>query len=228
MIPIKDENPTERFPIVTIGIIALNALVFLHQLSLGEGSERFVWQMGAIPYELTHLVDTPPRAYAPLPLTLFTAMFTHGGFLHIGGNMLYLWIFGNNVEDSMGRFRFIIFYLVCGLVASLLHIFTNVGSQVPIIGASGAIAGTLGAYILLFPRARVLTLIFFGWFIRLAWIPAAFFLGFWFLLQVINAALAGPAMGGVAWFAHIGGFAAGFSLVKLFVGRRTRQHLVRF
>lgn len=228
MIPIKDENPPERFPLATVVIIGLNVLIFLHQLSLGEGFQQFIWQMGTIPYELTHLVDLSPKSRVPIPLTLFTAMFTHGGFLHIGGNMLYLWIFGNNVEDSMGRLRFILFYLVCGVVASLAHVLVNADSKVPMVGASGAIAGILGAYVLLFPKARVLTLIFFGWFIRLVWLPAAFFLGFWLLLQVINASLTGATAGGVAWLAHIGGFGTGFSLVKLFARRQRGRRIYRY
>jgi len=151
----------------------------------------------------------------PIPMTIFSAMFMHGGLLHVGGNMLYLWIFGNNIEDVMGHIRFFIFYLICGVAASLAHIVMETGSRIPMIGASGAVAGILGAYILLFPKARILCLMFLFYFIRLIYVPALVVLGFWFILQVFYAGVVG-AQGGVAWFAHIGGFITGFILIKLF------------
>jgi membrane associated rhomboid family serine protease len=162
-----------------------------------------------------------PEASGAVPVvaTLFTSMFLHGGFLHIAGNMLYLWIFGNNVEDSMGRMRFIVFYFLCGIVAAYAHALANTASTVPMIGASGAISGVLGAYLLLYPRARVLTLIAFGLYIRTVEVPAMFVLGFWFVLQFLNALVSAGAGGGVAWYAHIGGFVAGILLIGLFKRR---------
>jgi membrane associated rhomboid family serine protease len=211
-IPLKDENPTQRFPIVTVILIALNILIFLYQVFSPQGLEYHVFRMGAIPYEITHFTTVTffPRI-AP-PLTLLTSMFVHGGILHLFGNMLYLWIFGNNIEDFLGPFRFILFYLISGLGASLIHIAFHPSSRVPMIGASGAIAGVLGAYFLLYPEARVLTLV-------LIWIlpvPAFIILGLWFVAQVMNIGIGG----GVAWFAHIGGFLIGLGLLKLYMKKR--------
>jgi membrane associated rhomboid family serine protease len=217
-IPLRDDNPTTRIPYVTVSLLALNILVFFFQILSPSGLEYYVLRMGAIPYEITHFTSLPipnvPRL-AP-PLTLLTAMFLHGGILHLLGNMLYLWIFGNNIEDYLGSFRFILFYLLSGLGASVAHIIFNPNSQVPMIGASGAIAGVLGAYLILYPRANVLTLVFLFIFIRIVPIPAAIVLGFWFLLQILNVGMGG----GVAWFAHIGGFLVGILLIKIFSGGR--------
>lgn len=225
-IPLKDENPTSRFPIVTVFFIALNVVVFFFQLVSPEGLQFYVYKMGTIPYEITHFkslslvvgqtAEQIPRL-APV-LTLFVSMFLHGGFLHLLFNMLYLWIFGNNVEDFLGPFRFTVFYLLSGVGASLTHIIFNANSQVPMIGASGAIAGVLGAYLILFPKARVMTFVFLFIFIRIVPIPAAFVLGFWFLMQVLNVGIGG----GVAWFAHIGGFLIGMGLIKLFTKKRPK------
>ena len=217
MIPLKDENPSFSFPMLTVGIIGANIMVFIYQLSLGEGLPLFIYRMGLVPYEFIHMTDLPPATSIPIPLTLLTSIFLHGGLLHLAGNMLYLWIFGDNVEDSMGHLRFLIFYVLCGAIASLLHILVNTDSKVPTIGASGAISGVLGAYLVLYPRARVVTLLFFFYLIRIVRLPAMFFLGVWFLWQLMSAGLGG---GGVAWFAHIGGFAGGVALVKLFVRRQ--------
>ena len=173
----------------------------------------FITRYGLIPAELLGGIDLPPTIGIPLWLTLFTSIFMHGGILHLLGNMLYLWIFGDNVEDAMGPGRFLAFYLVCGLLATLAQIALGVGSSVPIVGASGAIAGVLAAYFMLYPRARVLTLVPIFFFLRLISIPAVFLLGFWFILQVINGAGSIGSGGGVAWFAHIGGFIAGAILV---------------
>lgn len=220
-IPLKDENPTSRFPLITILFIALNVVVFFYQIFSPEGLQYHVLRLGAIPYEITHFrsltIPRIPRLFPPL--TLVTAMFLHGGLLHLGGNMLYLWIFGNNVEDYLGSARFILFYLLCGLAASFTHIIFNPNSTVPMIGASGAIAGILGAYLILFPQARVMTLIFLFVFIEIVPVPAAFFLLLWFFLQVMNVGLGG----GVAWFAHIGGFLAGIVLVQVFKPRRRQK-----
>ncbi|TKJ28923.1 rhomboid family intramembrane serine protease [bacterium (candidate division B38) B3_B38] len=216
MIPLKDENPSFSFPMLTVGLIGANIMVFIYQLSLGEGLPLFIYRMGLVPYEFIHMTDLPPVTSIPIPLTLLTSIFLHGGLLHLAGNMLYLWIFGDNVEDSMGHLRFLIFYILCGTFASLLHILVNTDSKVPTIGASGAISGVLGAYLVLYPRARVVTLLFFFYLIRIVRLPAMFFLGVWFLWQLMSAGLGG---GGVAWFAHIGGFAGGVALVKLFARR---------
>ena len=222
MIPFKDDNPTERYPIVTVSLIVANVLVFLYQLSLGRGMEQFFFRMGAIPYEISHLVDIGPAALIPIPLTVVSAMFMHGGFMHLGGNMLYLWIFGDNVEDAMGRKRFLLFYLICGVAASGLHIIIDPDSKIPMVGASGAIAGVLGAYLILYPQARVYTLLFFFFFIQVIRLPAVYVLGFWFLLQIFSGlpSLGGMSGGGVAWFAHIGGFLAGMILIKGFARPR--------
>ncbi len=221
MLPLRDELPTRRIPVITIALIALNVLVFFLFFSLElrgeENLEAFLWTWGTIPWELTHHFG--PRS----ALSLLTAMFLHGGFLHIGGNMLYLWIFGNNVEDEMGRWQFVLFYLLCGVLAGLAQVAAGPDERIPAIGASGAIAGVLGAYLVLFPRAQVSTLLIFGYFIRVARLPAALLLGFWFALQLLNglATLSSPFQsGGVAWFAHIGGFLAGLLLVWLLRRRR--------
>jgi len=222
MIPLRDENPTHTKPVITVGLILANILVFLYQWQLGPRAEgAFVWRMGAIPYELTHFSDAISPTPIPLYLTPLTAMFLHDGLLHVGGNMLYLWIFGNNIEDIVGHIRFLIFYTVCGLIATFAHILSSPNSQLPMIGASGAIAGVLGAYLVSFPRARIHVLIPIFFFLSSARIPAVIVLGFWFLLQIWNAsAIPGEMGGGVAWFAHIGGFVAGMVLIIWYRRRR--------
>ena len=229
MLPFKDNIPTERFAVVTVLIIAINAAVFMYELTLGAAGrlELFYMHYGMTPYEITHGVSLVPRDF-PVYLTLITSMFVHGGWLHIGGNMLYLWIFGNNVEDSMGRFRFVIFYLACGLIAGFAQIATDPSSTVTNIGASGAIAGILGAYLLLFPRAKVTTLVFLIVFITVVQLPAVVVLIFWFLLQLVSG-LAGMSVGGdnVAYFAHIGGFIAGLLTIKLFTIGKHKVHIKR-
>jgi len=182
--------------------------------------ERTFYTTGVVPFEVTN-------NFGPtVALSFLTSMFLHGGFMHIAGNMLYLWIFGNNVEDNMGRLRFLIFYLLTGSVASVAQVLASPDSTLPTIGASGAIAGVLGAYIVLFPNARVQTLIFLGYFVRMAQLPALLVLGFWFVLQLFNGLLAFgmTQMGGVAWFAHVGGFVAGLLLVRLFTLGRRQSH----
>jgi membrane associated rhomboid family serine protease len=221
MIPIRDDNPTTITPVVTVGVIAVNVVAFIYQLSLGPYGDTFVGVFGAVPSALFGGGSGSP---VPATLTLLTSMFLHGGIMHIGGNMLYLWIFGNNIEDVMGHGRFIVFYLLCGVAAAYAHAITAPDSLVPMIGASGAISGVLGAYLLLFPHARVLTLIPFGIFTRMDYIPAAWVLGFWIVLQFFNGTLSlGQDGGGVAWFAHVGGFLAGMALIHLFVRRRPRR-----
>ena len=217
MIPLRDNIPSLRAPIVTIGIIIVNVLVYLNQMRLPpRAATQFVYLYGLIPLEISSgdlLVPHP----VPLYSTILTSMFVHGGLFHLAGNMLYLWIFGDNVEDRMGRFRFLVFYLLSGLAAVAAQVLSDPGSKIPMVGASGAISGVLGAYLLLFPHARVMTLIFFGWFVRLVEIPALIVLGFWIVVQVLNGLLTlGVQVGGVAWFAHIGGFVAGLVMVKPF------------
>ena len=193
----------------------INVFIFFYQISLDpEESQRFILQWAAVPYQITHGETYHIRPLIPLPLTLFSSMFLHGGFLHLFGNMLYLWIFGNNIEDTLGHFRFFFYYLISGLFAGLVQVFSNPSSTVPMIGASGAIAGILGGYLLLFPGARVLTLVFFIIFLKIIRIPAIIVLGFWFLVQILN--LGGGGGDNVAWYAHIGGFLAGLILVKPF------------
>lgn len=219
MIPIRDINPTERFSIVTALLIVVNIAVFLYQLTLGqEGESRFLQSFAVIP---RHFFSSEPSpvSWLPASATLVTSMFLHGGLLHLGSNMLYLWIFGNNVEDVMGRLRFFVFYLVCGCAAAYAYAFFHDSSPVPMIGASGAVSGVLGAYLLLFPRARVVTLFIFFFYIRTVSIPAMTVLGLWFLLQFVNVLVADTTIGGVAWHAHIAGFVTGLLLVGLFKKR---------
>lgn len=220
MIPIRDYVPTRRLPVVTLTLIAVNAVVFLYEmLLLAVGQlDPFIYDWGVVPLRITTGLDLGAA------ITLVSAMFLHGSFQHVAGNMLYLWIFGNNVEDAMGRGRFLLFYLLAGGIASAAQILAAPGSAVPIIGASGAIAGVLGGYLVLHPKARVSTLVFLGIFASIAEIPAVFVLGSWFILQLFNgiATFTYAQMGGVAWFAHIGGFVAGLVLVKLLARRGYR------
>jgi len=219
MIPLKDDNPTEIKPIVTIGIIVACVVVFLHQVSLsGKLGELFVYQYGAIPAVVFGYADLPSEIVAVSAYgSLITSMFLHGGWMHLIGNMMYLWIFGNNIEDVMGHVKFIVFYAACGILAALSHAAIDSESSVPMIGASGAISGVLGAYLLLYPHARVLVLIPFGFFSQMIYIPAGIVLGLWFLLQLISGGMsAGSQGGGVAIFAHIGGFVAGMALIPFF------------
>jgi len=207
MIPLKDDVRSSTFPFVTILIVVLNAAVFAYQLALGPAlGEAFIYRAAAIPYEVTHLVDIGPRSLVPLPLTLLTAMFVHGGLFHLGGNMLFLWIFGDNIEDRFGHAAFAIFYLASGVAASMAHILISPSATVPMVGASGAIAGVLGAYFIFFPRAQVKTLVFLVFIVTTVKVPAVLFLGLWFLMQVTSSGFGGE---GIAWYAHIGGFVVG-------------------
>ena len=224
MIPYKDNNPTSTFPFVTIGIIVLNAVVFFWQISSQAGTREVTYAYGAIPHYLLTLEKVQP--IHPF-MTVFTSMFMHGGFFHLAGNMLYLWIFGDNIEDRLGHLRFFIFYLFCGITAAYAHAFTSADSLMPMIGASGAVSGILGAYLLLFPRASVHTLIFLGFFVTTIQIPALIVIGFWAIIQFINGLLSARLHegGGIAWFAHIGGFLIGFATIKLWLPRRKIQWL---
>jgi membrane associated rhomboid family serine protease len=215
MIPLKDDIPTTTVPFVTIGIVILNCLVYIYELTLpSEVLENFTILYGAIPDRLVHPLTIDvllPQALPPV-LTIFTSMFLHGGMLHLLGNMLYLWIFGNNVEDYLGHIRYIFFYMMSGFFAAFIHTLSDINSLVPMIGASGAIAGILGAYFILYPRANISTLFIFIIFFKVIEVPAVLILGLWFLVQLLNA---GGAGGSVAWFAHVGGFLTGVFLIRM-------------
>ena len=223
--PYRDDNPRQRFPLVTVCLMVANVLIQVYQATMSpERAGVFLRQTGAIPWEISHLTDLVrwpdhPVALLPIPLTLISSMFVHGGWLHLVSNLWYLWIFGDNVEDSMGHLRFVLFYLLAGLAAALLQILVDPGSTVPTVGASGAIAGVLGAYLLLFPRARIQCLIFVFILITTVEVRAYLVLGFWFVIQVARGFTEGSVTT-VAWFAHIGGFVAGLILIKLFVRQR--------
>ena len=239
MIPYRDENPTEKPPIVTVSLIAINVLVWiLFRLQGPLVYQKAVFELGMIPYEVWNGVDLSfadfisrhfryfgslPGSPSPISpyLSIFTSMFMHGGFFHLAGNMLYLWIFGNNVEDYLGHFRFLIFYLLCGLGAAFTHLIFNPSSQIPTVGASGAISGVLGAYLVLFPWARVYVLVPIFYFLTTITLPASVMIGLWFIFQLISA-IPSTAMGGggVAYWAHIGGFVVGY----LWIWRRKRAH----
>ncbi|MGB8275218.1 MAG: rhomboid family intramembrane serine protease [Alphaproteobacteria bacterium] len=218
MIPLHDDNPTELKPYATVAIIVVASLVFLWQQTLGPArQEETAYAFGLIPAVLFGKAQLPPEvAMIPPAVSIFTSMFLHGGWLHLIGNMLYLWIFGNNVEDAMGHGRFIAFYLLCGVAAALAEAFWEPGSAVPMIGASGAIAGVLGAYLLLYPHARVMVVLTLGVFSRIMWVPALAVLSLWIVFQLVQGALAPAGVGGIAYWAHIGGFAAGAVLILPF------------
>jgi len=248
--PLKDNIPTEKFPVVTVALIVINVLAyFLWQrggITLGDPSSPHYFdnlvRYSEFPYEVTHpgqqCIPVNEQTFEcaksygaqydlpPTYLTVFTAMFMHGGLLHLGGNMLFLWIFGNNVEDSMGPVKFLIFYLLAGLAATAGQLLVGPDAKVPNLGASGAIAGVLGGYILLFPRARVVTVIFIVFFFTIVELPALAILGFWFIQQLLFGYFdlnSGGVGGGVAYFAHIGGFAFGLLAIKLFADERKRR-----
>ena len=218
MIPIKDINPSRKTPVVTITLIVICFIVFFYQVQLGVLNSIFVKMFGVIPYEISHGVDIPPPSPTAPYGNLISHQYLHGGLFHILGNMLFLWVFGDNVEDKLGRLRFIIFYTVCGISAALLQVLVYPDSTIPLIGASGAISGVLGAYMVFFPRAQIITLVFILFFIDIVILPAALWISLWFLMQFVSALLSVNhlSMGGVAWFAHIGGFLTGVALAKLF------------
>jgi membrane associated rhomboid family serine protease len=198
--------------------MAINIGIFIVQVVTGSGQEVWAWKFGLVPYELTTGVEVTPNLATSSVLNIFSSMFLHGGFMHLAGNMLYLYIFGDNIEDRLGHFKFVVFYLVSGSAAALFFVWTSPDLQIPLVGASGAIAGVLGAYLLSFPKARIATLIFFGFFIRIVHIPALIVLGFWFLLQILSGlpTVGSQAQtGGVAFMAHAGGFVTGMALIWL-------------
>ncbi len=224
MIPLKDSVSSRSWPVVNVLLILANVAVFVKELSFPDGRllEAFLHDWGVVPLRL---LSYPWEDWP----TIFSSMFMHGGWAHVGGNMLYLWIFGDNVEDRMGHFRYLLFYLLVGAAATLTQVSLNPASRIPLIGASGAIAGVLGAYFVLYPTARVLTLVPIFYFIRVVEIPALFFLGFWFVMQALQGmgslthqALRGD-VGGVAWWAHAGGFVAGLFFVGFFKRPRLRR-----
>ncbi len=218
MIPLRDIIPSRTTPFVTIALIAVNVLVFIIQVSLGDQVEAFVRTWGLVPAEFS-------------VVTLATSMFMHGGLLHVGGNLLYLWIFGDNVEDRMGHGRYLTFYLGCGVVAALAQVYADPDSTIPMVGASGAIAGVMGAYFVLYPHSRIVTLLPLLIFIQIVEIPAIFFLGIWFLMQFLSgvgsiAQAADAAQGGIAFWAHAAGFVAG--LIGVLVFRRPERQRVEW
>jgi membrane associated rhomboid family serine protease len=213
MIPLRDDNPSQSVPVVTRGLIVLNVLAFFFELSMGPAIHAFVMGWGLVPLRFAYaFVGAEP--VAPTLLTALTSMFLHGGWIHLLGNLWYLWIFGDNVEDRLGHWRFLLFYLAGGLVAAGVHLLFNLGSPVPTVGASGAIAAVLGAYAVLFPRARVLTLVPIFFFFQVIALPALLVLALWFVVQIFTGALSiGASGGGVAWWAHIGGFVFGMAVM---------------
>ncbi|HJY42647.1 MAG TPA: rhomboid family intramembrane serine protease, partial [Steroidobacteraceae bacterium] len=203
MIPLRDDNPSSIAPVVTIGLIVACVLMFLWELSFGASSQRVIYALGVVPASLLGRGDLPAElAWVPPWATVFTSMFMHGGWMHLIGNMLYLWIFGDNVEDSMGHGRFVVFYLLCGIAAVLAQALPDPNSTVPMVGASGAISGVLGAYLLLYPHARVLVVIPLGFILQTMRVPAGIVLLLWFGLQLLSNAMAQAGQGGVAFRAH--------------------------
>lgn len=228
MLPLSDHNPRRTFPIINLLLIGTNILFFLWELSLGEALQPALMNVAFIPKRFWL-----PGYLVPDVLTIFVSMFLHGGFLHIGSNMLYLWIFGDNIEDRLGHVRYLVFYLLCGVLATLAHAFASPNSAIPAIGASGAIAGVLGAYLILFPRAQVTTVIPIFFFITVRELPAVLLLGLWFVLQLFSGVgslgvQAAHDVGGVAYFAHIGGFVAGMILIVLMGGMRRPRRQAPF
>jgi membrane associated rhomboid family serine protease len=220
MIPLRDENPARRTPVVMRVILAINLLAFVYEMALGEELRAFFMAWGLVPARVTWALQGNESLFAPA-LTVLTSMFLHGGFMHVAGNLWYLWIFGDNVEDRLGHARFAAFYLASGACAALIQYLTSPGSQVPMVGASGAIAGVLGGYLAAFPRARIMTLLPIFPFFQVVALPAVIVLGLWFLFQFFSGALAlaSAPSGGIAWWAHVGGFGFGIVAMKLFGGR---------
>lgn len=226
MIPLRDVVPSKRLPVMTVLLIIINVFIFLKEISLGASLEKFIANFAVIPASFLNLGIFSLDNFIQKNLSLVSALFLHGGWLHLIGNMWYLWVFGDNVEEKFGHIRFVIFYLLSGIFGNLAHIYMNAHSQVPVLGASGCIAGILGAYFLLFPGAKIITLlpIFFFW--TVVEIPSFFFLGIWFLIQFINGFFmmpCGQERTCVAWWAHIGGFISGMILTFLFIPKRKKR-----
>ncbi len=217
MIPIRDQNPSGSFPAVTLALIAACTVAFVYELAMAEEIRHFFAAYALVPGQVTYGLQSGTIDLGAAALPFFTSMFLHGGWFHLIGNMWFLWIFGDNIEDALGSFRFLIFYLLCGVLAGLTHYFISPLSAVPTVGASGAIAGVLGGYLLLFPGARVVTLVPLGFVLQFVELPAFLVLGIWLLAQAFSGVLSlGMQGGGIAWWAHIGGFLAGLLLVLPF------------
>ncbi len=213
MIPLKDDIVSRKKPIITYLILGLNILVYLYEFALGPGKNEFIWSFGAVPYDIFHPISLDGGFSLEPYLRIFFSMFIHANFMQIMGNMVFLWVFSDNVEDRLGHLKFLIFYLICGIAGAMLHSITSPNSRIPMVGASGAISGVLGAYVLFYPRARILALIPFGFFIRITYLPSLLFIVIWFLYQFFLGIVSiGAQGGGVAYFAHIGGFIAGLLL----------------
>lgn len=228
MIPLRDRNPRSSVPWVTALLVLINILAFLYQVSLGpQVGERFVLAYGMVPARVEWALSDPDVTLGAAVFPLLTSIFLHGGWLHLIGNMWFLWVFGDNVEDRLGHLRYLVFYLACGLGAGLVHVLFNLDSRIPAVGASGAISGILGAYMVLFPGARVLTLIPLLVFFFTVELPAVILLGYWFLIQTLSGlgALGMRGRGGVAWWAHVGGFLLGLLLAKWAAQGRPRPSL---
>jgi membrane associated rhomboid family serine protease len=226
MFPLRDNVPSRSWPVMNVFLIACNLLIFLYEVSLGPRLQDFLMTFGVVPAKILYLTREEPGNLREIILPFFTSMFLHGGWFHVISNMWFLWIFGDNVEDRLGHFRYLVFYILCGLVAGWVHYAVNPTSGVPTVGASGAISGVMGAYYMLYPRARVLTLLPLFVFVEIIEVPAFFFLGFWFVMQLLQGmfslAMVDTMSGGVAWWAHAGGFAAGAVLVFVFKRRSYR------
>jgi membrane associated rhomboid family serine protease len=231
MIPIRDRNPSGTFPFITIGIISVNVLIFLYQLSLGSDLVVFINQYGVVPIKVTHYFQSSGLTSIETFFPFISSTFLHGGFIHLIGNMWFLWIFGDNIEDRLGHFKYLIFYILCGAIASSAHVFFNSQSEVPCVGASGSIAAILGAYMVTFPRARVTTVIPIFFFIQIIELPAVVVIGFWILIQFFSGAVSLTSStsdgGGIAWWAHAGGFVSGiilfYIICVLFVRKPKRR-----
>ncbi|MCC6346215.1 MAG: rhomboid family intramembrane serine protease [Nitrospirales bacterium] len=222
MFPYKDDNPTSTTPFVTVGLILLNVLVFAWEFFSPRGATEIAFFYGAIPSNLMSFESVHPQPVSPA-MSILTSMFLHGGILHVAGNMLYLWIFGDNIEDSLGHLKFLLFYLFSGVAAAYSHAAANAHSAIPMIGASGAVSGILGAYLLLFPHARVHTFVIFGFFWQIIRIPAVVVILFWVVIQLVSGLTTRAVQqGGVAWFAHLGGFLAGVLTIVLWRPARKR------
>jgi membrane associated rhomboid family serine protease len=228
MIPLKDDPGARRtFPLVTVALVVVNVLAFLYELALGDGVEAFISAAGVVPAEFLCRCDLPPPDVGPFWVTLLTSQFLHGGWLHLGGNMLYLWIFGDNVEDAFGHLGYLAFYLAGGVMAGLVQVVVDPSSQVPSLGASGAIAAVLAAYVVLFPSAQVRTLLVIGPFVTVRRLSALLLIGFWFVIQLFDGLAAlghtSASEGGVAYWAHVGGFVFGLAVAMLLRGARGRD-----
>jgi membrane associated rhomboid family serine protease len=230
MIPIRDRNPSGTFPYITIGIIVINVFIFLYELSLGLDLGVFLHRYGVVPVKVTHYYQASDLTFLDTFFPFLSSTFLHGGFIHLIGNMWFLWIFGDNIEDKLGHVKYLLFYILCGVIASSIHVYFNSQSEIPCIGASGAIAAVLGAYMVTFPRARVITVVPIFFFLQIIELPAVVVLGFWICIQFFSGAVsltASTSGGGVAWWAHIGGFVSGimlFYIIRvLFVRKPARR-----